>query len=273
MLSKLEPVGVEQVPRLGTFWLLKEGEPPWPFLPPMATEFGLQVYAIDSGTFVVDDRGVDYEALDRVDSALKVIEKKLGLRAGAGANQSLTGDGVKALGGASIAGLSYPSSNVWFELVSFTNQTGRFVIHSPTNGAFDLFYTTNLTTNVQGLNLTNWAFLCRFGSNQTDVVVSNLICSQCYFILGIMNDYDHDGLTEAYEQLVSHTLWQTNDTDGDGLKDAWELANGMNPLLNESQLDAYKRTYTYDKGGWLRQVSVPAQGFSLDNEGNVLCAW
>ena len=211
MLSKLEPVGVEQVPRLGTFWLLKEGEPPWPFLPPMATEFGLQVYAIDSGTFVVDDRGVDYEALDRVDSALKVIEKKLGLRAGAGANQSLTGDGVKALGGASIAGLSYPSSNVWFELVSFTNQTGKFVIHSPTNCAFDLFYTTNLSLNASILNLNNWKWLCRIPPGQTNYTLTNLNYRQCYFVIGGPKDSDGDGLSDACELFLTHT--DPNHTD------------------------------------------------------------
>jgi len=177
-------------------------------------------------------------------------------------------------GGAEPTGWSYPSNVLWLELVTVTNQIGAFVIHTPEpSAAYDLFATTNLSTAVPGLNLTNWAWLERLGPGQTNFVVSGLLSTECYFILGTMLDSDTDGLTDAYENLVSHTLPMNPDTDGDGLSDGWEVFNGMNPHLNESQLDAYKRIYTYDKGGWLRQVSVPAQGFSLDNEGNLLCVW
>jgi len=278
LLDKLEPMRVESVPQSGTFWLLSKAEPPWPILTPVAIEFGLPIYPVDNNTFIVDDRKVDYVALTKLDSALKAAELELGLATESDGGPPMPGDGEEqggeGGGGAEPTGWSYSSNVLWLELVRVTNQVGAFVIHTPEqSAAYDLFATTNLSAAVPGLNLTNWAWLERLGPGQTNFIVSGLLSSECYFVLGTMLDSDTDGLTDAYENLTSHTQRLNPDTDGDGLSDGWEVFNGMNPLLNESQLDAYKRTYTYDKGGWLRQVSVPAQGFSLDNEGNVLCAW
>lgn len=58
---------VDAVPDLGTFWLLSKGEPPWPVLPPVAAELGLPIYPVEKGTFIVEDRSVDYAALARLD--------------------------------------------------------------------------------------------------------------------------------------------------------------------------------------------------------------
>ncbi|MCS7338092.1 MAG: hypothetical protein NZ739_07635, partial [Verrucomicrobiae bacterium] len=80
-LERLQPVHVEAVPESGTFWLLQKREPPWPCLPPIAREFELPVYMLDKrGTFVVDDRSVDYAALAELETALRAAERELGLR-------------------------------------------------------------------------------------------------------------------------------------------------------------------------------------------------
>jgi hypothetical protein len=92
---------------------------------------------------------------------------------------------------------------------------------------YDLFAITNLVS-------TNWWWLTRGGINQTNFSVSSLPEEQCYFILGTMQDNDGDGLTDAYENLVSHTSpgsWTSADSDGDGMPDAWELAQGTHPQL------------------------------------------
>ena len=42
-------------------------------------------------------------------------------------------------------------------------------------------------------------------------------------------DSDGDGLTDATEQFLHHTLPGNSDTDGDGLPDGWEINNGLSP--------------------------------------------
>ena len=103
---------------------------------------------------------------------------------------------------------------------------------------YDLFYTTNLASLPEpALCMTNWAFLQRSTPGQTNFVVSELSASECYFRLGTMLDSDADGLTDAYELLVSKTLVSTNDTDGDGMSDGWEVHNDLNPLANDASDD------------------------------------
>ena len=89
--------------------------------------------------------------------------------------------------------------------------------------------------------------------------------------LGTLQDSDNDGLTDAYERLVAHTLPESPDTDGDGLQDGLELANGLDPHQDESALPAGRLNFVYDGSGWLRQVwGARSENISLDNEGNVL---
>ncbi len=78
-----------------------------------------------------------------------------------------------------------------------------------TNGAwYDLFSTPNLS----GGSLTNmpWAWLGHGPACDT-IVLTNQPGSAAYYILGTPSDRDGDGLTDAYELLVSHTdpnLWE-----------------------------------------------------------------
>lgn len=99
-----------------------------------------------------------------------------------------------------------------------------------TNGPVDIFTTTNLSGN--GTN-TQWVWLER-GPSCSTYQYTNQPTSQSYYILGTMQDSDSDGLTDAFEQLVSHTnplVWTNLDTDGDGMPDAWEIAHGLDPLV------------------------------------------
>ncbi len=59
-----------------------------------------------------------------------------------------------------------------------------------------------------------------------------------FFTLGLDSDADGDGLSDAFERLVSKTDPLLADTDGDGLPDGWECRHGLNPLSAPGTGDA-----------------------------------
>src|SRR5215207_7534742 len=61
-------------------------------------------------------------------------------------------------------------------------------------------------------------------------LITNLPSSGAFLILGTLQDDDNDGLTSAYEALVSKSNPQMFDTDGDGKGDGWEVLFGNDPL-------------------------------------------
>ncbi len=148
-----------------------------------------------------------------------------------------------------------------------TGWTVQFDVQG-TNSPADIFTTTNLLGN----NITNsqWIWLER-GPSCSTYQYTNQSSSQSFFILGTMLDSDGDGLTDAYEKLVSKTNPNNPDTDGDGLSDGWEISHGMNPLIDESAQSGARLNYTYDGAGWLGTVSGAQNGtVGSDAEGNVL---
>jgi len=54
-------------------------------------------------------------------------------------------------------------------------------------------------------------------------------------MLGTPQDSDCDGLTDAYERLVSKTNPYVADTSGDGMSDSDKILAGLNPLLSYPQ--------------------------------------
>ncbi|MCX8107363.1 MAG: thrombospondin type 3 repeat-containing protein, partial [Verrucomicrobiae bacterium] len=89
-------------------------------------------------------------------------------------------------------------------------------------------------------------WLGRGQPGQTNFVVAGLVATESYFRLGTLLDSDADGLTDAFENLVSHTARLNPDTDGDGLSDGLELQLGFNPLDAHSQ----DTSYTFRDGEW-----------------------
>ena len=166
---------------------------------------------------------------------------------------------------------AYASTDLWIE-VSVTNSVANFDIHTSETAAYDLFGTTNFSSDVPGLNGTNWVCLLRTEVGQTNnILLASLWPETGFFRLGTLLDSDGDGLTDAYEHLVAHTDPTKWDTDGDGLSDGWELEHGMNPNLDESAQAAGRLNYQYDGAGWLRVISGAwSETITLDAEGNVL---
>jgi len=125
-------------------------------------------------------------------------------------------------GGGTRTAYSYSSNDLWLEITGVTNSQANFVIHAPSSAPYDLFMTTNLSATGTGLNVTNWTWEMRANSGETNVSVPTDTNPLAFYRLGTTNDADDDGLTDAFENLVSHSDPSDADTDGDTLPDGWE---------------------------------------------------
>ena len=68
-LAALQPIDASAVPECANYWLAKEPDPdsPWPPLPCIPTALSvlnLPIYAVGGNSFLIDDRSVDYAAMD-----------------------------------------------------------------------------------------------------------------------------------------------------------------------------------------------------------------
>jgi len=163
------------------------------------------------------------------------------------------------------------STNVWL-----TNTTMKvvsnavnltFTIAGGTNGlAYDIFATPALAKP-----LTNglWTWMGQ-GYPCVTYTIPSLTNSDVFLILGTPQDSDRDGLTDAYERLVSHTNPYVADSGGDGMLDGWKVLWGMNPLTNNPAQSGERDNFVYDGTGRLETVSgVLAEMFNFDAEGNI----
>lgn len=73
-------------------------------------------------------------------------------------------------------------------------------------------------------------------------------------ILDFINDPDgqDNSATASFPELKSLSRSSDFDTDGDGMPDGWEIANGLNPNVNDASL------YTVDPRGWYTNIEVYA---------------
>jgi hypothetical protein len=133
--------------------------------------------------------------------------------------------------------------------------------------AYDIFSTTGLL----GDSITNstWGWLGQ-GFTCNGYELTNQPASLAFYVLGTPVDQDGDGLTDAREWLSSKTAVADADSDDDELPDGWEVAQGLNPLVDDAQQSGARRNYSYDPVGRLKVVSgVSGAGFGYDKEGNV----
>jgi len=165
------------------------------------------------------------------------------------------------------------SSNVWItNVVARATTNGMSVTFEISGGSnavpYDVFANSILTFS-SDTNLA-WAWMGQ-GYHCVTYTLTNLLSTACFLILGNPLDSDGDGLTDAYEQLVSMTDPHNADTDGDGLLDGWEVMWGTNPLSNEAAQSGKRSNYVYDSDGWLFSVfGSEGETFTLDDEGNML---
>lgn len=165
------------------------------------------------------------------------------------------------------------SSNVWFtNVVAFVAANGTmnltFTIAGGSNDvAYDVF--ANSILPPAGSRDYPWAWMGR-GYHCNTYTLTNLPTNSAFLILGQPTDSDRDGLTDAYEQLVSQTNPANADTDGDGMMDGWEVIQGLDALADDSALTGWRSNFNYDSGGWLTELfGIREKTIGLDAEGNV----
>ena len=113
--------------------------------------------------------------------------------------------------------------------------------------SLDLFMSTNLQSRrwwrLGGFEMPQGATSHVFSVSADDVdagaleAFTNSFGCMAFFRFGAAFDSDGDGLTDAYETLVSLTDPSAADTDGDGLSDGDEMAIGSSPLLADTDGD------------------------------------
>jgi hypothetical protein len=168
-------------------------------------------------------------------------------------------------------GSCFTSSNVWLTNVATTVAsqplTFNFDIAGGYPGAwYDLFAIPALGS---GLTNSGWIWMGE-GVTCSRYAVPNLPTSgNLFFILGTPQDSDGDGLTDAYERLVSHSDPNKMDTDLNGMPDGWQVLHfnqtGNNPLGDPDQdglLNLKEYLYGTDPnvsegfGIWISSVSA-----------------
>lgn len=96
-----------------------------------------------------------------------------------------------------------------------------FTIAGGSNGLpYDVFANSFLA--VPASNNIPWAWMGQ-GYQCTTYMLTNLTGNTCFLILGTPRDTDLDGLTDAYENLVTHSNPNVYSTDGSGMADGWEV--------------------------------------------------
>jgi hypothetical protein len=198
----------------GTYWSL--AHPEWP---PLPATFGTPVWdltpysgsTMSASTTSADSTtttGSGFYLLDDVD-----YPPMPGDGGGTNSEGGYSGD---------YQPLAFTTNDLWLQIIGTTNtgasMTAYLIIHPPwnvTNGVYDLFATTNLAPSA-------WQWVLRTVPGQTNLTVTGLSSPMEFFILGLTNDADGDGLTDAYELLVSHTNPNLYSTDGSGMSDGWE---------------------------------------------------
>ena len=153
---------------------------------------------------MLDDTQYNYNPAPKVKAKTALTSDLAPPDPGGGTGDTNTYD----LSGTSSA-VSYSTNDLWLQIVGQNNSVSSLVIHTPwnvtgSNFMFDVFATTNLLPNVPGLNGTNWMFVTRGLPGQTNLFVSPMPNAPvCFFRLGTLLDSDKDGLTDAFEKLVS----------------------------------------------------------------------
>ena len=144
----------------------------------------------------------------------------------------ITGQGsLQAVG--SVTAIT--STNVWItNLVATAVGSGSnstmnvtFTIQGGTGAPYDVFANSILDFSSDTNKAWGWMGQGFHGNIYT---LTNLPNTTCFLILGTSRDTDGDGLTDAYENLVSKTNPNVADTSGDGISDSDEILNGYNPL-------------------------------------------
>jgi hypothetical protein len=246
----------DERPLFGTFWGVRNS-PPWvtPPLPCPPFDPSAPVYHIGGEQYLIDETAdealrpagataasIIQAQADEVQNFVVQVQTRLAaaeLRA-SGQTESLTsefppppggGGGTNEWGGGS--GYSppvYTTNDLWLEVISMsvTNETADLRIHPPwnvSNGVYDLFSTTNLAPAW-------WEWVRRTAPGETNITITNMPLAVEFFVLGITNDADGGGVSDAYEGLLGLNTAEAND-------------DYINPVVGISVVDSVANEQQY----------------------------
>ena len=193
----------------------------------------------------------------------------------AAAATPVTPDVITGLGNLQYVGAAancVTSTNVWItNVVASAAADGTmnitFTIEGGQSGLFyDVFAISPLPAPISS---GYWTWQGQ-GTHCSIYTLTNMPNDSVFLILGTPLDTDGDGLTDAFEKLVSKTNPNVYDTDLDGIGDGWEVLLRMNPLTSDNAAPSSRINYGYTPADWLNQISgVKSGAVDLDNEGNV----
>ena len=198
--QEVSPTLVTNPPVFGTFyWLSGLPAVPYPFDP------GRGLFPIWSlnGVYWVDDSELLQEL--GISGSMMLMDGPDPSGGGEGGGggaigpcNSLTNFTIAYMPATNILSLGIAqTTNPWIALSIITTNT---------SASYDLFGTTNLAElALPSLSRTNWTWLTRARGGTTNFSWGETNWCERYFQLGTMNDADNDGLTDAYETLVSKT--------------------------------------------------------------------
>jgi hypothetical protein len=133
------------------------------------------------------------------------------------------------------------------------------------------YYDVFATGALQGALTNDVWFWMGQGQHCNTYTIPNISSTDAFLILGTPLDSDGDGLTDAYELLVSHTDPHNPYSNLDGILDGWDVLLGLNPQTSNLTTASERSNYGYTTADWLNGVSGVKSGtINLDNEGNVL---
>ena len=188
---------------------------------------------------------------------------------------AVTGQGnLLYVGPASGSSYGANSNDVWITDVMAATQTNglmaiRFTVDGGAdNTLYDVF--ANSVLDFSANTNRAWAWEGQ-AVRATTYELDDMPPTACFLILGTPVDSDKDGLTDAYEQLVSKTDPNNPYSNLDGILDGWDVALGLSAQDSNTTDPAERANYDYTLADWLYGVSgVKSGSINLDNEGNAL---
>ena len=196
----------DEAPTSGTFYTFQWADrfPPLPM-----NQFPeLPLYSLGDGFYLVDDRTVDYPALEaeRTRRAVQELAVSLGVTEAEAVE-------VMAANALTTQVSALTTNGLHLLPPAATNGGFRIEMGGGAPGAlYDLFSTTNLSSSAT----TNswWQWRGRVANASPRILPDT--APEMFYILGTTQDTDGGGLTDAYERLVTHT--QTNNPADDGTR-------------------------------------------------------
>jgi len=180
----------------------------------------------------------------------------------------ITGSGYLT-GGVAAGCISADEYTVWITNVVVTAAAGggnniSFTIAGGADGYYYDVFASSILDVTSNTNVA-WAWMGQ-GQHGYNYTLTNTPSTTCFLVLGTPQDSDGDGLTDAYERLVSKTDPRNADTDGDGISDSDEVLAGSNPLVSgtawqlDSDSDGLPDAYENNTAGLSASVAEAAPG-------------